>query len=211
MNLRYPRPVNKPSHARVFFILLVRNQNPRARYNIGATYLNIGTLGISMSESDVCTAAFFRSRGKDVVLEKEFNMAVSIDLRWLPAKDAPGLVRALAEDGCVSVKDGYIRPLIDIGSVNVPVTYRPSEELRARAANPVKTRTEAPREKDLFETLIDMAVADGLTLKDFNAECRKTAKALGIMPAVAGLLVLRERGVDVSALYPEVDGYILDN
>ncbi len=208
MNLPYPRPDYKLSHARLIFILLVRNQNPRARLE-GATYMNVGTLGECMSDSAVCTAAFFRSLGKDVATEKEFNMVVSLTLRWLPAKDAPGLVKALAADGCVSVKDGYIRPLIDIDSVTVPITYKLPDALRERAANPAPKAPAA--QKDLFETLIDMAVANGMTLKDFNAECRKAVKSLGVVPAVAGLLVLRDMGVDVSAIYPEIDGYILSD
>ena len=164
-----------------------------------------------MSDSEVCTAAFFRSRGKDVVTEKEFKMAVSLDLRWIPANDAPGLVKALVQDGCISVKDGYIRPLIDIDAVGVPVTYRPSEELRARAANPSQAAPTPEEEKDLFETLIDMAVANGMTIKDFNGECRRISKSLGVVPAVAGILVLRDMGVDVSGLYDGLDGYILSN
>jgi len=166
-------------------------------------------LATDMSDSEVCTAAFFRSRGKDVVTEKEFSMVVSIDLRWIPAKDAPGLAKVLEADGCVSIKDGYIRPTIDIDSVSVPVTYRPSEELRARAANPVSAEKTA--NEDLFEKLIDLATSNGMTIKDFNSECRKTSKTLGIMPAVAGLLILRDRGVDVSSFYNVIDEYILSN
>jgi hypothetical protein len=164
-----------------------------------------------MSDSEVCTAAFFRSRGKDVVTEKEFNMVVSIDLRWIPAKDAPGLAKVLAADGCVSIKDGYIRPTIDIDSVSVPVAYKLPEELRARAANPAADKAPAAADEDLFERLIGMAIADGMTIKDFNAECRKASKTLGIMPVVAGLLVLRDRGVDVSGFYDVIDEYIMSN
>ena len=170
-----------------------------------------------MSDSDVCTAAFFRSRGKDVVTEKEFKMAVSIDLHWVPAKDAAGLIRVLVQDGCVAVKDGYIRPAIDISAVTVPVTYRISEELRTRAAS-AQSAPAAPapapqreQEKDVFEVMAEIAAEIGMATKDFVKECRGISKALGIMPAVSALLILRDMGVDISGLFPQVEAYILSN
>ena len=165
-----------------------------------------------MSDSDVCTAAFFRSRGKDVVTEKEFKMAVSIDLHWVPAKDAAGLVRVLVQDGCVTVKDGYIRPAIDISAVTVPVTYRISEELRTRAASAQSAPApQREQEKDVFEVMAEIAAEKGMATKDFVKECRGISKTLGIMPAVSALLILRDMGVDISELFPQVEAYILSN
>lgn len=172
----------------------------------------------SMSDSDVCAAALFRSRGKDVVTEKEFAMTVSIDLRWLPAKDAPGLVKVLVQDGSVSVKDGYIRPLIDVSAVNVPVTYKLPDSLKARAADwrdapaPAKAEEEPEAaEKDVFERMTAIASGLGVPVKDFIKECRTISKALGIMPVVAALLLIRDAGIDVSGLADEVERYITSN
>ena len=170
-----------------------------------------------MSDSDVCTAAFFRSRGKDVVTEKEFKMAVSIDLHWVPAKDAAGLANVLSQDGCVAVKDGYIRPVIDISAVSVPVTYRISEELRTRASaahGTPATPAPAPQrtdDKDVFEIMADIAADKGKATKDFVKECRTISKTLGVMPAVSALLILRDMGIDIDELCPQVEKYIISN
>jgi len=157
-----------------------------------------------MGESETCTAAFFRSCGKDVATEKEFVMKTTLTLHWIANKDAAGLLKVLVSDGCVTVKDGYVRPAIDLSGVKVPFTYKPSEALRARAENIGK----APEPQDAFSEMMAMASAAGMTRPAFMSDCRRISKAIGITQTAAGLIVLRDAGVKVDGLYSKVLGEI---
>ncbi len=154
-----------------------------------------------MGESETCTAAFFRSCGKDVATEKEFVMKTTLTLHWIANKDAAGLLKVLAADGCVSVKDGYVRPAIDISGVRVPFTYKPSEELRARAEKAGKAE---PEPADAFSLMLSMLPGTGMERRAFMSACRRISKELGITQTAAGVIVLRDAGADVSRLYSKV-------
>ena len=43
----------------------------------------------------VCTAAFFRNKGKNVITENEFLMVISMDLHWMPYGKAKVLLGEL--------------------------------------------------------------------------------------------------------------------
>lgn len=170
-----------------------------------------------MSEAETFTAAFFRSVGKDVVTEKEFAMTVGINLQWIPLKHTAGLLKILVESGCISVKGGYVRPSIDTSKINVPVTYKPSEELRQMASVALMSGAEKPaprpipekehhaESKDVFSMMREAATNAGIDGKEFASACRQTSKRLGITAATAGLLILRDAGVDVTELSVRLD------
>jgi len=151
-------------------------------------------------ELETCLAALFLNKGKDVLTAKEFTMYVSLDLRWMPVKDADSLMKLLLETGLMSRTGDYLRPLEDVSAVNVPVAYRPSEDLLKRL------RTHAPKEPaakksddapDLLQRLIQKALDAGMGKGAFVSECNKVSKKADVDMEVAALMILRERGVDV--------------
>ncbi|MDD2626482.1 MAG: DUF2240 family protein [Candidatus Methanomethylophilus sp.] len=162
-------------------------------------------------EAAVCTAAFFRIRGKDVVTPKEFTMTVSLDLKWMPVKEAGALMDLLLERKILTRNNGYLRPTTDLSDLQVPIAYRPSEDFRqeitARLKKPA-ARSKGVKPKsdgnDLFPILVQQAVAAGLAKGAFIGECNGVRKKLGINISAAALLVLRDRGINVTALCQQV-------
>ena len=162
-----------------------------------------------MSELEVCAAALFLSRGKDVVTRNEFSMTVSMDLRWMPKKEADGLLKILVKEGVVTLKDDYVRPAFDMASVKVPVSYKPTDDVRALAKESASAQgapqTTAPTPKDTFSVMKGMAAAAGIDGKEYMSRCRTISKSLGITQTAAGLVVLNEAGVDVSKITDSVE------
>ncbi len=164
-------------------------------------------------EAAVCAATFFRIRGKDVVTPKEFTMTVSLDLKWMPVKEAAALLDLLVERGMMSRSNGYLRPSEALKDLQVPIAYRPSEAFRQELAG--RGRTSSAEKKaapapvktagnDLFPVLVQQAVAAGLAKGAFIGECNGIKKTLGTDICAAALLVLRDRGVDVKELCDRV-------
>ena len=162
-----------------------------------------------MSDLEVCAAALFLSRGKDVVTRNEFSMTVSMDLRWMPKKEADGLLKVLVKEGVVTLKDDYVRPAFDMTSVKVPVSYKPMDDVRAlakEAADAQSTpQTAAPAPKDTFSLMKSMAASAGIDGKEYMSRCRAISKSLGITQTAAGLVVLNEAGIDVSKVIDSVE------
>jgi len=157
-------------------------------------------------ELEICLAALFLNKGKDVLTAKEFTMYVSLDLRWMQAKDADALMKALIEKGLMSRTDEYLRPLIDTSAVDVPVAYRPSEGLikglkgNAPKQTAAKKSSEPP---DLLSVLIAKATDSGMGKGAFVSECNKISKKMDVDMEVAAVMILKERGVDIM---PFMDG-----
>jgi hypothetical protein len=163
-------------------------------------------------EAEVCLAALFLNKGKDVLTAKEFTMYVSLDLRWMQVKDAESLMNLLLERGLMSRTDDYLRPLMDLSAVNVPVAYRPSDDLikTLRAYSP--KRPAAGKDgggPDLLQKLIQKAVDSGMGKGAFVSECNKISKRADVDMELAALMILREKGVDILPFLEEARSAVL--
>ena len=144
-------------------------------------------------ELRLCTAAFFRSRGKAVVTENEFLMGISMNMRWMPYSDAEKLLSLIIKKN-LAEKDGeYIRPKFDVSTIDVPVGYRPSPAI---LSVPVST--------DPFQALLANVSEMGVDRKELLSKCRIVQKKLDIDIEAAALLVLSEMNVDVSRYLDEM-------
>lgn len=150
-------------------------------------------------ELETCLAALYLNKGKDVLTVKEFAMYVSLDLRWMQVKDANLLMDTFIDNGLMTRSGEYLRPSIDLAAIDVPVAYRPSDDLikglKGKSQEPVmpnKTET-----VDVLNDLIQEAVGSGMEKGAFISECNKVRKRTNVDMEVAALIILKDRGVDV--------------
>jgi hypothetical protein len=157
-------------------------------------------------ELETCLASIFLNKGKDVLITKEFTMYASLDLRWMPNKDADALMHILIDKGLMSKTDDYLRPTIDVSSVNVPVAYRPSEDLLKvlKDYSPKQPSKKKDAASDLFPRLIQKAIESGMGKGAFISECNKVSKRTDVSIEVAALMILREKGVDIMPFVDDV-------
>ena len=138
-------------------------------------------------ELAVCAAAYFRSIGKDVTTPEEFVMGTSLELKWMSPSDSKLLLAAITGAGIVTQKDGYVRPAMDLGAIDVPLAYRPPKDL-----------VESLRTKSQTSEKQAPAVESGMQRRDFIQNCNRIQKRLDIEIGVAALIVLRDAGTDVT-------------
>jgi len=164
-------------------------------------------------EYTVCAAAFFRNKGKNVITEKEFTMVVSMDFHWMPYVKAKQLLAVLISKGILIRNGEFVKPSFEISDIDVPVAYRPSDGL---IDSLVETRAETPAPRpapvcgDLLPTMIEEAVKKGIQKRDFVAESNSVSKKLDIDMLAAALVVLRDKGVDISPYIDRVYGEIAE-
>lgn len=155
----------------------------------------------------LCTAAFFHLIGKDTATADEFVTQASMGQRWMAPSDAEALLKVLLGCGAVVEKNGYLHPGFDIDSVQIPLAYRPAKDI---LSGPSATAEPAPRmdDKDVLGEIMEMASSKGIERKTFVQECNKLVKRLDIDMTVAGLIVLRDAGADITPLVEDVRGKV---
>jgi hypothetical protein len=147
-----------------------------------------------MNELKFTTAAFFRNKGKNVVTESEFVNGVSLDQRWVTPSEAVRLASLLISRGYLKKDGEYLRPAFDVHTVDVPLNFRPS----AGVLNVPAPKAPAPKADDLISELMEKASSAGIAKKDLIASVNALQKRLNVDFEVAALVILREKGVDIT-------------
>ena len=150
-------------------------------------------------ELTICAAAFLRNKGKGTVTENEFLMGVSMDFHWMPYGDAKKLLSVLISNNVLTRSGEFLRPSFDIAKVDVPVAYRPSEQFikNLNSATKVQAQPKPSEDVDLMPLLMSEATESGMERRDFISESNNLVKRLNIDILAAGLIVLRDRGIDI--------------
>ena len=151
----------------------------------------------------LCAAAFLRNKGKSVITEKEFLMGISMDLHWMPYRDAQRLLSALLSNGTFERNGEYIKANFETSEIDIPVAYRPPTDLLSGLLSE-KAITPPAKEKDLLPELMSEAERSGMQKKEFIAASNMIQKKLNIDIAAAGLIVLRDRNIDVTPFIDRV-------
>ena len=152
-------------------------------------------------EYTVCAAAFFRNKGKNLISETEFLMAISLDFHWMPYGQAKNLLAVLLSNN-VLVKNGeLLKPTFEISEVEVPVAYRPSEALLNSLSKgaPAKTESKPSGDGDLLPSMIAAAAEKGMEKRIFISEANSLSKKMGTDMLAAALIILRDEGVDITS------------
>lgn len=151
-------------------------------------------------EFTICAAAFFRNKGKNVITESEFLMVISMDLHWMPYSKGKTLLSNLLAKNIIVKNGDYLKPNFEVSDVDVPVAYRPSENLISMLSQsqPEKAASNAPADGDLLPSMIAAATDAGVEKRTFISESNSISKRLDIDMLVAALIVLRDKGIDIA-------------
>jgi len=151
-------------------------------------------------EPKTALAALFRMRGRDTITESDFVFDASMKLRWFSPKEAQRLLQVGVDCGLLRASAGNVAAAFDVGSVAVPVNYRPGPEVLAPS----------PKAPDLFSRLVArVQAASGEARQAVVARVNQEQERLGVDAEVAAALVAASRGVDVADLLPELEGEVL--
>lgn len=144
------------------------------------------------AELKKCIAALFRQKGKDVITEREFVYAASMDLHWFAPKHAQMLLDISLKSGLLRLSDGYLSPSFEISEDMLELDYKPSKDILAGE--------QKSAEKDLFIELVDKISANsGRQKKEIIARINMMKEKIPTDIEVAALIVGRNLGVDISS------------
>lgn len=77
----------------------------------------------------VTVAAPFKHTRKEKLQKSEFIFYLTIDRKWMSRDQANQLLEKAKAAGMVEVADGWVRPLLDLSAITVPVGFKPDSRI----------------------------------------------------------------------------------
>lgn len=138
-----------------------------------------------------CLAALFRQKGKDVMTEREFVYAASMDLHWFAPREAQTLLEISLKCGLLRLSDGALSPSFEISDDMIELDYKPSRD--------IIIGEQKRDERDSFMVLVDkISASSGLERKQVIAGINKIREKMPVDIEVAALLLARNLGIDIA-------------
>ena len=144
-----------------------------------------------MEELKIVIAEPFRRRGKARLTPTEFTFALTLELKWLTPEESRQVIDEGLKQGLLKDEKGKIAPAFDYRSVAVPPGYRPGFDLF--------------KKKTLMERVVDLLTRAGMSDDEARELIRQKQEHLFdcVTAEVAGLIVAKERGLDVTPYIDE--------
>ncbi len=145
-----------------------------------------------MSDLTYAVSMPFKIKGKDVLKESEFVLALSIDLNWFSPEQAKNIVREAEREGLLEKEGELIHPAFDMNSVHIPTGFKPDPG--------------AFEKKSLFDRTIERIIAGtGMEKRKVISLINKKQEELSKLVEidVSAILVALEHGVAVDDLVEE--------
>jgi len=144
-----------------------------------------------MDELKVVIAEPFRIRGKARLTPAEFTFTLTLELKWLTPEESRQVIDEGLKSGLLKEEKGKIAPAFDYRNVAVPPGFRPGFDLF--------------RKKSLLERVVDLLAGSGMSETEAQELISKKQEHLSgyVTPEVAGLIVGKERGLDVQPYIDE--------
>jgi len=135
-------------------------------------------------------ARLFKARGKSRLNRAEFSFALSLDLKWFGPDESKEVIEVGLRSGLLKEENGRLTPTFDYKAVNSPAGFRPGPGIF---------------KKRLIERIEILLVNDGVEASAVHGMIeRKRQELCGLVTQeVAGLVIAKERGLEVTALIDE--------
>ncbi len=151
-----------------------------------------------MDELKRVIAQAFKARGKARLTRTELAFALSLDLKWFTQDESREVVDAALQAGLLTETDGKISPAFDYKIIEVPTGFRPGKDI-------IK--------KPMIERIEILLVNSGIEAQAVTSIIRKKERELCdlVTPEVAGLIVAKERSLDISEYIDEALRQVMNN
>ncbi len=145
--------------------------------------------GSDMTLKQVVTYVFRRKGG--VIPISEFVFALSLDLKWFSPDQAESVLKSAEKNELVKITEDLVEPLFDLGSVEVPIDFRPDQSILEE-----KTLTIFDQVVERLSTI--KSKPEIIRMINEEQECLRIVE-----PDAVALLIARKFGIDVADL---IDG-----
>jgi hypothetical protein len=139
-----------------------------------------------MDELKIAIAEPFRRRGKARLTPAEFIFALTLELKWLTPEESRQVIDEGLKAGLLKQEKDRLVPAFDYRSVHVPAGYKPGLDIFSK--------------KTLSDRVTILLAESGMGDAYARELIRRKQEYLCdlVTPTVAGLIIAKEQGLDVS-------------
>ncbi len=159
------------------------------------------TRGEAVVSLEVTIAAPFRHSRKERLKKNEIVYYLAFEKGWMNIEQANQLITRAHEEGLIDYDGDMIFPRFDIGSVEIPIGFRPSALVFRRSDPQEDLMQRIEREKKIPMTGI-AAEMNAIITKEFDGNLR---------PEAALVILARRHGIKYEDLLPALRENILKN
>jgi len=145
-----------------------------------------------MSELTYTVSMPFKRKGKEVLKDMEFVMALSMDLKWFTPDQAKSVLAEAQRSGLLKRDGELVRPSFDISKIGIPSGFKPEKV--------------AIEKKTIFEKVIErIIISTGIEKRKVVSLINKKQEELSKLTVieVSAILVAIENAVLVDDLIDE--------
>jgi hypothetical protein len=144
-----------------------------------------------MDELKIVIAEPFKRRGKARLTPAEFTFALTLELKWLTPEESRQVIDEGLKAGLLKEEKGRIVPAFDYRSVVAPAGYKPGVDIFSK--------------KTLLDRIVGLLAGSGVSEAEAMELIKRKQEYLCdlVTPGVAGLIIAKEKGLDVMPLIYE--------
>ena len=141
-------------------------------------------------------ASLYKRKSKAVISARDLELLASMELRWFEPADARKLIARAIQLGLLEETTGGLKATFDIGSLEIPLGFKPSTELLSGL--------EENNESLFMQMVNQISMATGLSPEKVTAEINERQKKTEdyITLEVLALLYGKTKGVEMDRFVP---------
>jgi len=153
-----------------------------------------------MKELEFTLASVFKRSGKAVLTPKDFQLYISMELKWFSPGETQALVKNGIRSGLLLEKPEGLAPNFDVGKVNVPMSFKPSKKV-------LESMDDIP----VFLRIVDkIARATDSERSDVISKINRKQSSLRLSIEVVALLYAVSLDVDVKPFLEDVEKELIE-
>lgn len=142
----------------------------------------------------------YKKKGTDVISRKDLELIITMDFRWFNPSDANKLIDLAVAAGLLLEQKNGLKTNFDWRDRNVPIGFKPTPEI-----------FEAVAHRSCFSAIVDsIENKTKQNRPDIVADINGKQEELNIAIEIAGLLIARSRGVDITGFYEMVEKELMN-
>lgn len=149
------------------------------------------------SEAEIILTFIYKRSGKKELKDSEIYLPLSLELGWFNNKEARSFVEHSIKNEILIEKNNLLFPNFDMSKVEIPIGFRPSNNLFESVDN--KTNQD-------LESIILTRIGENtkLNLNKIKIEIEEIASKMNVLFIVAAAYYAKQNKVDISDLYDQI-------
>jgi len=152
------------------------------------------------SEAKIIIAFIFKRSGKKEMIQSDFYLTLSMDLKWFTPKKAKDFTIWSLKNNILLKKQDVLKPNFDVDNINIPIGFYPSIDVFYGQ----KKDTNNDYSNIIDQIVKRIAECSGQNSKEILEKIKEIEKEKNILFDVAALLIARDYDIVLDDFFEDI-------